>query len=93
MIDTNQILQAGQAAQTAIEQANAIKGQINPWMISAIGFAAGWAGREISRACAAARNCAEWFMAHGGIIKIGIKLFWNSEGTQTTQVTQIADKH
>jgi hypothetical protein len=77
MIDTNQIQQAAQVAQAAASAATTIKEQISPWMISAISLGAAWAGREISRATAAAKNGAEWLMGHGGLLKIGVKVFWN----------------
>lgn len=71
--DINQIAQQVAATQVAAQQ---IKETISPWL-PALAIAAGWAGREINRFCAAARTGAEWTMQHGGITKIIGKLFWN----------------
>jgi len=70
MLDTNQIAQIGQTAQV-------IKTQINPWL-PAIAIAA-WLGRELNRFIAWSEIAVERIVAHGGLIKILCKLFWNSE--------------
>lgn len=69
MLDTNQILQLGQTAQ-------AIKTQVNPWL-PALAIAAAWLGRELNRFIAWSRIAAEKIIAHGGVIKILAKIFWN----------------
>lgn len=69
MIDTNQIAQAGEAAQE-------IKTQLSPWL-PAIAVAAAWLGRELNRFTTWSARAAEKIMAHGGIVKITAKLFWN----------------
>ena len=69
MIDTNQIAQAGEAAQE-------IKTQLSPWL-PAIAVAAAWLGRELNRLAAWSAAAAEKIMAGGGIVKIVTKLFWN----------------
>jgi hypothetical protein len=71
MIDTNQIVQAGQAAQE-------IKSQLSPWL-PALAVAAAWLGRELNRFTTWSASAAEKIMAHGGLIRIVIKIFWNSE--------------
>jgi hypothetical protein len=82
MLDTNQIAQLGQTAQV-------IKAQINPWL-PAIAIAAAWLGRELNRFIIWANFTAEKIIAHGGLIKILCKLFWNSEtGTHTNRPTNI----
>jgi hypothetical protein len=75
MIDTNQILQAANNVAAASEAATQIKATMSPWM-PALAIAAGWAGREISRATAAAKNGAEWSMKHGGLLRVAVKVFW-----------------
>jgi hypothetical protein len=69
MFDTNQITQLGQTAQV-------LKTQLNPWL-PALAIAAAWLGRELNRLVAWSQNAAEKIIAHGGLIKIAIKLFWN----------------
>lgn len=69
MIDTNQIQQIG-------ETAAAVKSQLQPWM-PAIAVGAAWLGRELNRFNAWAAGAAEKIIAHGGIIKLAGKLFWN----------------
>ena len=71
MLDTNQIAQLGQTAQV-------IKSQLNPWL-PAIAIAAAWLGRELNRFIAWSEIAAGKIVAHGGLIKILCKLFWNSE--------------
>jgi hypothetical protein len=71
MLDTNQIAQIGQTAQV-------IKTQINPWL-PAIAIAAAWLGRELNRFITWSEIAAEKIVAHGGLIKILCKFFWNSE--------------
>lgn len=71
MIDTNQIAQLG-------ETARAIKTQLNPWL-PALAIAAAWLGRELNRLAAWSQNAAEKIIAHGGLIKIVTKLFWNQD--------------
>jgi hypothetical protein len=71
MIDTNQIAQAGQAAQE-------IKEQLSPWL-PALAVAAAWLGRELNRFTIWSAGAAEKIMAHGGLVRIAIKIFWNSE--------------
>lgn len=69
MIDTNQIIQAGQVAQEA-------KTQISPWLPAlAIGFA--WFGRELNHFLMWLDSGVERIIAHGGLVKIAKKLFWN----------------
>jgi len=77
MIDTNQIAQAGQAAQE-------IKRQLNPWL-PALAVAAAWLGRELNRFTAWSAGAAEKIMAQGGLIRIVIKNFWNSEAGRKEQ--------
>lgn len=69
MLDPNQITELGQTAQV-------IKTQLNPWL-PALAIAAGWAGRELNRACTSAKSGAEWLLSHGGLLKLIVKLFWN----------------
>jgi hypothetical protein len=76
MIDTNSVTQAIQQLQAATLAAQEIHSQLSPWT-PALAIGAAWCGREISRACNAAKNSAEWLMAHGGIIKIIGKIFYN----------------
>ncbi len=71
MIDTNQIAQLGQTAEV-------IKAQINPWL-PALAIAAAWLGRELNRFIAWSEIAATKIVAHGGLIKILGKLFWNNE--------------
>ena len=71
MLDTNQIAQLGQTAQV-------IKAQINPWL-PAIAIATAWLGRELNRFIIWANIAAEKIIAHGGLIKIFGRLFWNNE--------------
>ena len=71
MLDTNQIVQLGQTAQV-------IKMQLNPWL-PALAIAAAWLGRELNRLIAWAEIAAVKIVAHGGLVKILCKLFWNSE--------------
>ena len=68
MLDTNDLIQAGQIAQTAREQ-------ISPWL-PAITIAAAWLGRELNRLSAWLQTATSKIIAHGGLIKIVIKLFW-----------------
>lgn len=75
MIDTNSIVQLGQTAQVA-------KNEISPWL-PAMAVAAAWLGRELNRFTAWSAEAAEKIMAHGGLIRIGIKIFWNSETGET----------
>lgn len=69
MLDTNQIAQLGQTAQ-------AIKTQLNPWL-PALAIAAAWLGRELHRLAAWSNSAGEKIIAHGGLGKILMKLFWN----------------
>jgi hypothetical protein len=69
MIDTNQIAQLGQTAQ-------AIKTQLNPWL-PALAIAAAWLGRELNRLSGWSQTAAEKIIAHGGLLKILAKIFWN----------------
>lgn len=69
MIDTNQVIQAGQVVQTA-------KQEISPYL-PALAVGAAWAGRELNRFAAWSAGAAEKIMAHGGIGKILVKLIWN----------------
>ena len=71
MLDTNQIVQLGQTAQV-------IKTQLNPWL-PAFAIAAAWLGRELNRLLAWSEIAIAKIIAHGGLIKIFCKLFWNSE--------------
>ena len=75
-MDTNLISQIVAQVTAANAAAQQLHSQISPWL-PALTVAAGWAGREINRACASARGGAEWLMAHGGIIKIIGKIFYN----------------
>ena len=68
-MDTNQINQLGETAQ-------AVKTQLSPWL-PAMAVAAAWLGRELNRLAAWSAMAAEKIMAHGGIVKITVKLFWN----------------
>ncbi|HEY4414484.1 MAG TPA: hypothetical protein VGO57_02235 [Verrucomicrobiae bacterium] len=69
MIDTNQIAHA-------LDQATAVKSQLSPY-VPALVVAAGWLGRELTRFNDWAAAAAAKIMAHGGLGKIIIKLFWN----------------
>ena len=69
MIDTNQINQLGETAQ-------AVKTQLSPWL-PALAVAAAWLGRELNRFVAWSAITAEKIIAHGGIVKIIAKIFWN----------------
>jgi len=69
MIDTNSITQLGQTAQ-------AIRTQLNPWL-PALAIAAAWLGRELNRLAAWSASATEKIIAHGGLIKLIGKLFWN----------------
>lgn len=73
---TNAAAQAANNVAAASQAAAQIKETISPWA-PALTIAAGWAGRELNRACASARIGAEWLMGHGGIFKLIGKLFWN----------------
>lgn len=70
MIDTNQVQQIA-------ETANAVKLQLQPW-IPAIGVGAAWLVKEIGRTNGWLEYVAGKIIAHGGIIKLIVKLFWNS---------------
>jgi hypothetical protein len=72
MIDTNQINQLGQTAQ-------AVKTQLSPWL-PALAVAAAWLGRELNRFMGWSAIAAEKIMAHGGVIKIVGKIFYNKNG-------------
>ncbi len=69
MLDTNQINQLGETAQ-------AVKTQLNPWL-PALAIAAAWLGRELNRLVAWSAVAADKIIAHGGIVKIVAKIFWN----------------
>jgi hypothetical protein len=67
--DTNQINQLAQTAQD-------LKTQLNPWL-PALAVAAAWLGRELNRFAFWGETAADKIIAHGGIIKIIGKLFYN----------------
>ena len=69
MIDTNQI-------QLLADNAHVVQTQLHP-LVPALTVAAAWLGRELTRFNAWATSAGEKIMAHGGIGKIAIKLFWN----------------
>ncbi|HTR42832.1 MAG TPA: hypothetical protein VMH87_14560 [Pseudomonadales bacterium] len=69
MLDTNQINQLGETAQ-------AVKTQLSPWL-PALAIAAAWLGRELNRFAAWSAVAADKIIAHGGILKIIGKIFWN----------------
>jgi hypothetical protein len=69
MLDTNQINQLGETAQ-------AVKTQLSPWL-PALAIAAAWLGRELNRFVAWSAVATDKIIAHGGIIKIVVKIFWN----------------
>jgi hypothetical protein len=69
MLDTNQINQLGETAQ-------AVKTQLSPWL-PALAVAAAWLGRELNRFAAWSEIAAGRIIAHGGIVKIIAKIFWN----------------
>jgi hypothetical protein len=69
MLDTNQINQLGETAQ-------AVKTQLSPWL-PALAIAAAWLGRELNRFVAWSAVVTDKIIAHGGIIKIAVKIFWN----------------
>jgi hypothetical protein len=70
--DTNQINQLAQTAQD-------VKVQLSPWL-PALAVAAAWLGRELNRFVAWSEIAADRIIAHGGIIKIIGKLFYNPNG-------------
>jgi hypothetical protein len=70
--DTNQINQLAQTAQV-------VKTQLSPWL-PALAVAAAWLGRELNRFIAWSETAAAKIIAHGGIIKIIGKLFYNPNG-------------
>jgi hypothetical protein len=70
--DTNQINQLAQTAQD-------LKTQLNPWL-PALAVAAAWLGRELNRFAAWSQAAADKIIAHGGIIKIIGKIFYNPNG-------------
>ena len=70
--DTNQINQLAQTAQD-------VKAQLSPWL-PALAVAAAWFGRELNRFLAWGEIAADKIIAHGGIIKIIGKLFYNPNG-------------
>jgi hypothetical protein len=67
--DTNQINQLAQTAQ-------AVKTQLSPWL-PALAVAAAWFGRELNRLAAWSQTAADQIIAHGGLIKLLAKIFWN----------------
>jgi hypothetical protein len=69
MLDTNQINQLAETAQ-------AVKSQLSPWL-PAMAVAAAWLGRELNRFVAWSEIAANRIIAHGGIVKIIAKIFWN----------------
>lgn len=69
MIDTNQINQLGETAQ-------AVKTQLSPWL-PALAVGAAWLGRELNRFAAWSATTTDKIIAHGGVIKIIAKIFWN----------------
>jgi hypothetical protein len=69
MLDTNQINQLSETAQ-------AVKTQFSPWF-PALAIAAAWLGRELNRFTAWSAITADKIIAHGGILKIIAKIFWN----------------
>jgi hypothetical protein len=69
MFDTNQINQLGETAQV-------IKTQLNPWL-PALTIAAAWLGGELNRLAAWSQVATGKVIAHGGLIKILTKIFWN----------------
>jgi hypothetical protein len=69
MLNTNSIIELGQTAQ-------AIKTQLNPWL-PALAVAAAWSGRELNRFIAWSTVAADKIIAHGGLIKLLGKIFWN----------------
>lgn len=72
MLDTNSLIQLNQTAQ-------AVKSQLSPWL-PALAVAAAWFGRELNRFAAWSQSAADKIIAHGGIVKIFAKLFWNANG-------------
>jgi hypothetical protein len=70
--DTNQINQLAQTAQD-------VKTQLSPWL-PALAVAAAWLGRELNRFTIWSETAADKIIAHGGIIKIIGKIFWNHNG-------------
>jgi hypothetical protein len=70
--DTNQINQLAQTAQD-------VKTQLSPWL-PALTVAAAWLGREFNRFIVWSQIAADKIIAHGGIIKIIGKLFYNPNG-------------
>jgi hypothetical protein len=90
MIDTNSILQVASqvaAAQTAAHEVltalNAQRSQLAPWL-PAIAIAAAWLGRELTRFSAWLQTAAGKIIAHGGLVKILIKLFWNPDASPSS---------
>jgi hypothetical protein len=69
MFDTNQINQLGETAQ-------AVKTRLNPWL-PALAVAAAWLGRELNRFAGWSAVTTDKIIAHGGIVKIIAKIFWN----------------
>jgi hypothetical protein len=72
MLDTNQINQFAQTAQD-------VKTQLSPWL-PALAVAAAWFGRELNRFATWSQSAADKIIAHGGIIKLISKIFWNQNG-------------
>jgi hypothetical protein len=69
MLDTNQINQLGETAQ-------AVKTQLSPWL-PALAVAAAWLGRELNRFVAWSAIAADKIIAHGGMLKIIARIFYN----------------
>jgi hypothetical protein len=76
MFDTNQWQELSNQVAAAQAAAQAIKTQINPWL-PALAIAAAWLGRELNRLAAWSNAAADKIIAHGGLITLLAKIFWN----------------
>jgi hypothetical protein len=76
MINTNQLTELSENLATAQAAAQTIKSQLSPWL-PAIAIAAAWLGRELNRFSDWFTTVASKIIAHGGLVKIFIKFFWN----------------
>lgn len=77
MIDTNSIIQIGNNVQALLDATRNAQHALSPWL-PALAVAAAWLGRELNRLASWSQNAAEKIIAHGGLIKILIKIFWNN---------------
>lgn len=68
MIDTNAVNQAAQVAQD-------VRTQLSPW-VPALAVASAWLGRELNRLSAWSAGAAERLIAHGGLLRYVLKIFW-----------------